>query len=125
MHAPQIVVRELLRTGHLERRDRAALRVEGGHHLLDRAVLAGGIDALEDDEDRTFRLGPEPVLEVGQAVELARGGGLGTGLVPAEGLAEIALGETDSRPGVDAELAAEVAHRRIVAWPPARGAVPS
>ena len=38
--------------------------------LLDRAVLAGGIDALEDDQDRLPRLGPQPVLEVGEVAHL-------------------------------------------------------
>src|SRR5207342_2283858 len=46
--APQEVVAELFRGRDLERGDRAALRVERLHDLGDRAVLASGVDALED-----------------------------------------------------------------------------
>ena len=67
---PQEVVAELLRGRDLERRDRAALRVECLHDLGDRAVLACGIDALEHDEDRVLRLRPHPVLEAPQALHL-------------------------------------------------------
>ncbi len=67
---PQEVVTELLRGRDLERGDRAALRVECLHDLGDRAVLACGIDALEDDKDRVFRLRPHPVLEAPQALHL-------------------------------------------------------
>ena len=89
-------------------RDRAALRVERRHDLLDRPVLARRVDALEHDEDRPFRLGPEPVLEVGQAVQLAvqlRGG---SGLVVAVVGRGIELREPDAGTGSDEQRVPQV-----------------
>ena len=106
--APQVVVGELLGGRDLEGRDRAALRVERLHDLVDRAVLAGGIDALEDDEDRALRLRPEAVLEVGQAVQLLSERRCRRLLVPAVGLAVVPACEPDARAGLDAEGVAKV-----------------
>ena len=61
---------ELLGRRRLEAGDRAALRVEGGHHAADGAVLAGGVDALQDHQHLVLVLGPEPILQVGQAFEV-------------------------------------------------------
>ena len=60
---------QLFGRGHLEARHRAALWVERGHDLADRAVLAGRVDPLQDHEHGTLLLRPEPFLELGEAVE--------------------------------------------------------
>ena len=59
-----VVVGAFLLRRHLERRDRAAGRVEGAHHVLDRAALARGVDALQDDEQRALLLGEQALLQV-------------------------------------------------------------
>ena len=43
---------ELQRRWLLERGDLAPLRIDAGHHVLDRAVLAGGVESLQDDQQR-------------------------------------------------------------------------
>ena len=50
--APHEIVVELLGGRHLEREHLAALRIDAGHHVLDRAVLAGGVHRLEDEQQR-------------------------------------------------------------------------
>ena len=107
MDAPQEVVGELLRRRHLERGDRAALRVERGHHVAQRPVLAGRVDPLEDDEDLVLALGPEPVLEVGQPVEARVQLRRGRLLRVAEGLGRVDLREIDAGAGSDAERVAQ------------------
>ena len=48
--SPEEVVGQLLLRRFLERRHHAPLRVHPRHHVLDRAVLACGIKALQDDQ---------------------------------------------------------------------------
>ena len=50
--SPEEVVVELLGGGMLEAIDLAALGVHARHDVLDRAVLAGGVHGLEDQQDR-------------------------------------------------------------------------
>ena len=50
--APEEVVVQLLGGGLLERDDVAALWVDTGHDVLDRAVLAPRVERLEHDEQR-------------------------------------------------------------------------
>ncbi len=106
--APQVVVGQLLRRWHLEGRNDAALRVERLHHLLDGAVLAGGIDALQDDQHRSLRLGPEAILQVGQPLELLRGGFLGGSFLPAPGGRRIDLRQVDACPCSDTQRFAQL-----------------
>src|SRR5262245_4124286 len=47
--APEKIVRELDRAGMLKADHLDALRVDAGHHVLDDAILAGGIQRLKDD----------------------------------------------------------------------------
>ena len=105
---PQEVVGQLLGRGHLERRHRAALRVERGHDVAHRAVLARGVDPLEDDEHLPPALRPEPVLEMRSAVqprgELVAAAVLGV----AVGRRRVDLREVDALAGTDAEGIAEV-----------------
>src|SRR5581483_7206467 len=70
--APQVVVVELLHRRLLERMDLAPFGVDAGHHVLDRAVLAGGVDRLEDQQQRPLILRVQPLL---QRLERADPGG--------------------------------------------------
>jgi hypothetical protein len=63
-------VGELVGRRHLEAVNMAALRVEGAHDVLDRAALAGRVDALEDDQDPLAALRPETLLKIGQPLEV-------------------------------------------------------
>ena len=54
--APQVVVLELGVCRRLERRDVDAQRVQAGEHAADRAVLAGCVHALEDEQHRAARV---------------------------------------------------------------------
>ena len=67
---PQKLVIELFRARRLERMHFAALRVDPGHHVLDRAVLAAGIHRLEDREHRPAVIGVEHFLQVGEALDV-------------------------------------------------------
>ena len=62
MDAPEEIMRELGRGRLLEAGDARALRVERGEHVLDRAVLAAGVERLQDDQDRALVLGVEQGL---------------------------------------------------------------
>ena len=64
LNAPQEVVRGLEVRGHLEARHIAALRIEHTHHVTNDAVLARGVHALQDDEQRTFGLAVEAILQL-------------------------------------------------------------
>ena len=62
--APEIVMGELVLRRRLEGRHRHADRpamIEDGAH---RAVLAGAVHALQDDQQRALAFGKEPVLQV-------------------------------------------------------------
>ena len=65
-HTPQIAVIQLVDRWRFEAGDLAALRVDPAHDVLDRAVLAGGIQRLEDDEQGARILGVQLLLVVGQ-----------------------------------------------------------
>src|SRR2546422_6094295 len=74
MHPPEKVMRQFKRSGRLERRHPAALWVHARHHMLDRAVLAAGIHALENNEQRPARIGIESFLEPAESRDaLGRG----------------------------------------------------
>jgi len=47
----------------------AALRVHAGHHVLDGAILAGGIHGLKNQQQRPFILRIEPPLQLGERFE--------------------------------------------------------
>jgi hypothetical protein len=66
--APEEIVVEFLRRRLLERGDLAALRVDALEHALDRTVLAGGVHALEDQQQRPAVLRVELFLEIVQAL---------------------------------------------------------
>ncbi len=60
---------ELLARRRLERVDLAALRVDAGHDVLDRAVLAGGVHRLEDQQHRPAILRVEHRLHLAQRAD--------------------------------------------------------
>ena len=108
MDAPEVVVSELLGRRNLERRHGAALGVERTHDVAERAVLAGGVDSLEDDEHLVLALGPESVLEIGQSLEPGlelRGRGLFRPAVRRRG---IELREVEALTRTNAEGSAQV-----------------
>src|SRR5215472_9738534 len=53
---------EFFGTGRLEAVDQAALRIDARHHVLDDAVLAGGIHPLEHDQHRPVGMSVETLL---------------------------------------------------------------
>ena len=109
VHAPEEVVGELGLGRLLEAGDGGALRVHRGHHVPDGAVLAGGVDALEHDEQRVLLLGVEPVLQLGQARDLLGELGLGALLVLVLAVeAGVDRLELHLRAGLDDELLAVV-----------------
>jgi hypothetical protein len=63
---PKEVVRQLFGRGLFEGADVASLRVHARHDVLDRAVLAGSLHRLEDDEHRPGILRVEDILLHGQ-----------------------------------------------------------
>jgi hypothetical protein len=60
--APEEVVIELVRRGDLEAAHPHALRVDAAHHVLDRTVLAGGVECLQDDQHAVGVLGRQARL---------------------------------------------------------------
>jgi hypothetical protein len=62
--AAQEVLVELGRRRDLEALHPHALRVEAGHHVTDRPVLARGVERLQDDEDAVGVLGRKPRLVI-------------------------------------------------------------
>ena len=70
--APEEVVRQLEAARLLERRHAHALRVEPAHHVLDRAVLAGRVHRLEDDQQRPPALGVQALLQRVEALDVLR-----------------------------------------------------
>lgn len=71
LRAPEEVVCELRSRGLLERRHRHALGVDSTHDVLDRPVLTGSIEALEDHEQGPPAFRIQAVLELGQALDVS------------------------------------------------------
>ncbi len=90
--APHVVVVEFFRRGLLERGDLAALRIDARHDVLDRAVLAGCVHGLENEQQRPAILGVEDVLLLREP--------LGSALEELGGLAFLQL-QTASVPRVE------------------------
>ncbi len=63
---PEVVVRKLRGGRRLERLDAAALRIDSGEDGSDRAVLARGVHALEDEQHGAGRLGEEPQMQLAE-----------------------------------------------------------
>ena len=80
MHTPQEVMSQFRGGRDLESGDRRALRVQCAEHVIDRAVLAAGVERLKDDEDRMLVLGIEELLLTGELVAKMFGLNLGVRL---------------------------------------------
>jgi hypothetical protein len=95
--APQKIMRRFLLGGNLKARDRAALGIHGPKHMVNGAVLAGGVPSLQTDEQRTLAFRVHQVLQVMQlltvGLDLRQGMLMGFMLVRKAGidLAEIDL----------------------------------
>ena len=82
--APEEIVVELVRARRLERMHLAALRIDAGHHVLDDAVLAGGVHALQHDQHRPLVVRVEPLLQFGEPLDVVGQHRLGFVLVEIE-----------------------------------------
>ena len=60
---------EIFAGRRLEGKDLAALRIDAGHDVLDRAVLARGVHGLEDEQHGPAVLRVEHVLQLGQSLD--------------------------------------------------------
>ena len=63
---PEEVVVQFFGGGLFEGTDGDRLRVDTAHHVLDGAVLARGVQSLEDQQHAEGVLGGEPVLILGE-----------------------------------------------------------
>jgi len=54
---------QLFFRGDFERGNAHALRVEGAHDVLDRAIFAAGVHRLEHDQEHVLPLGVEHLLQ--------------------------------------------------------------
>src|ERR1700752_3412907 len=79
--APEVIVVEILGGRRFEGMDLAALRIDAGHHMLDGAILAGGIQGLKDRQYRPFVLRVELVLQLSERLYAAGERLSGAGLV--------------------------------------------
>ena len=64
--APQKIMVQLLQARMLETEDLATLRIDTGHHMFDRAILAGGIHRLKDQQHGIAVRGVEERLQLAQ-----------------------------------------------------------
>ena len=71
--APEKIVTRLDVGRRLEARDGAALRIDRGEDFANRAVLAGGVAPLQNDEQRVARVGVEDALQLGDSLDLLFG----------------------------------------------------
>ena len=60
---------EVFTGGRLERKNLAALGVNAGHHMLDRAVLPRCVHCLKDQQHSPIVLGIKPVLKLGEHID--------------------------------------------------------
>ena len=92
--------------------DVAALRIDAGHHVLDGAVLAGGIHRLEDQQHRPAILRVEPLLQAGHALAALLEHLLGDRLEPlAPRIGRIDVLQAEARSVRDSVPAREVGRR--------------
>jgi len=63
----ELLVSRLLEAGHLD-----TLWIGAADHVADHAVFAGGIEALQHDQQRALAFGVKPVLQPRQVFHLAR-----------------------------------------------------
>ena len=64
--APHIIVVKIFAGRRFERKNLTALRINAGHHMLDRAVFSRRVHRLEDEQDGPTILGIKHVLKFGE-----------------------------------------------------------
>ena len=86
--------------------DLAALRIEARHHVLDDAVLAGRVHALEDDQQGPAVLGKQLLLHRGEMAQPAGEHVLGGGLayVEAAGVRRVDIRQVEPVHLLDAKV---------------------
>src|SRR5579871_37205 len=95
---------ELKVRGCLERKNLAALRIDTAHYVFDRAVLAGRIHRLKNEEHRPPILGIKLVLEFCHARDAVGEGLLGMILrMPMAGIGRIEVLELEMLSVINAE----------------------
>ena len=101
---PQEMMLQLRVVRGLEGNDIDALGIHAGHHVLDRTVLAGRIQRLENDEHRPAAVRPQQLLGIGQLGDVL-GQRLLAGLLVFQALARtgFAIGEFKIVAGDDDE----------------------
>src|SRR6266478_4540391 len=117
MRTPEEIVCRLLLGRHLEGDDLAAARVDAAHDVLHGAVLARGVHALEDDEDRVPALRIEHVLQLCEVRDVLPELGAGGRLV---GVLASVGGVDATQPDASAGPDAVVGHGGAL-YPPAVG----
>jgi hypothetical protein len=108
---PQEVVAQFLGGRLLERPDLHGLRVDPAHHVLDRAVLARRVDALQHQQQAERVLGGQPVLVTGEQLHPLgqQAGRLRPGHLPGVTRVVVAV-ELDLAARRDAQRRDEVGH---------------
>ena len=89
----------MLVTEHL-----AALRIDAGHDVLDGAVFARRVHALQDDEHGAFVFGVQKFVQGLQLFDMAGEPGFGVFFRDAEGFVRIALLQMKFEAGRDDQL---------------------
>ena len=109
MHTPQEVMSQFRGGRDLESGDCRALRVERAEDMIDRPVLADGVERLKDDEDRMLVLGIEELLLTGELVAKMFGLNLGVRLsLVFAYVGRVELAQLQFAAGLDHELLAVV-----------------
>ena len=96
---PQVVVGALLLARHAERGDVEAGRVDARQHRADDAVLAAGVDRLEHDEQGPLALGEQPLLQLGDDLQLGGQLGLAPTPCPSRTSRRAVVGEVEAAAG--------------------------
>src|SRR5215218_6011051 len=90
--------------GALNETARQPLWVQAGEDLADDAVLARGIEALENEQEAALVLGVEPLLQDAQPLDELFPLRLAGRLVEAESLARVASRQARTQSGLNTEL---------------------
>ena len=100
-------------TRRLECMHLAALGIDAGHYMFDRAVFAGCVHGLKHREHRPLILRVKLLLQCGKALDSVHQHGLGLGFfdVEAASVGGVEIGEPELAWLVDAEAAESLCQR--------------